>query len=560
MASERPPEKKSLSELLGAPGEKSIPNPLSSGKKNLGDSISNPDGSNEAVPPPHAKTGASSLLSLGRRSSSGLDRSLLEKKGLGGASAPNASQPDSADASSDKKSAGGGPMSGLKSLSRKLLEWEDREFASDVVRAETQEPFPVVSWVLYAIAAFFGLAILWASFSYIDQSTRGEGTVIPSSQIQVIQNLEGGIVKSINTHEGDIVEIGQILMEIDDTAASASLGELRAKRYGMEAKVARLTAEVQGTPLVFPPRLLAEARAAATAEESLMRAREEALQVQVDILRQQAGQREQEMAELKTKIEQSQISLGLAQQELDLTLPLANRGVVPKVQLLRLQRDVASMAGDIANNQAMIPRTESAIQEANQRIAEKLGSFRADAGKELVEAQTQLAAFDETLRGATDKLDRTEVRSPVRGVVKTLNVSTIGGVVKPGMDLVEIVPLDDTLLVEARITPKDVAFLKPGQTAKVTFTAYDSSIYGGLTGRLERISADAIVDPNQKNATTYFKIIVRTDKNHLERHGERLPIMPGMIASVDILTGKRTILEYLLKPLRKSQERALRER
>ena len=554
MASEIPPEKKSLSEMLNAPGGKPTSAPPSPGKKSLGDSVNHPGGANR-----DAASFDASLLSLGKMgASSGDDRALLNKKGLRGAPDSDALRPVSDEGAPDKK--GAAPGGGLKSLSRKVLEWEDREFASDVVRAETQEPFPVVSWVLYAIAAFFGIAILWASFSYIDQSTRGEGTVIPSSQIQVIQNLEGGIVKSINTHEGDIVEVGQVLMEIDDTAASSSLGELRAKRYGMEAKVARLTAEVQGTPLVFPPRLLAEARAAAAAEENLMRARDEALQVQVDILRQQAGQREQELAELKTKIEQSQISLGLAQQELDMTLPLANRGVVPKVQLLRIQRDVAAMAGDIANNQAMIPRTESAIQEANQRVAEKLGSFRADAGKELVEAQTQLAAFDETLKGATDKLDRTEVRSPVRGVVKTLNVSTIGGVVKPGMDLVEIVPLDDTLLVEAKITPKDVAFLKPGQEAKVTFTAYDSSIYGGLTGRLERISADAIVDPNQKNATTYFKIIVRTDKNHLERYGEVLPIMPGMVASVDILTGKRTILEYLLKPLRKSQERALRER
>ncbi|MGE4407033.1 HlyD family type I secretion periplasmic adaptor subunit [Pseudomonas sp.] len=452
------------------------------------------------------------------------------------------------------------PAAPPKRRASRLKDWSDQDFAPEVLQAEIQSAHPTAAWVLYAIVAFFTIALLWAAFARIDEAARGEGKVIPSSQVQLIQNLEGGILKKINVHEGDIVEAGQVIMEIDDTSLSSSLGELRAKMFGAQAKVARLTAETQGAPLAFPPYLLAEARDAASAESDLMRAREDALETQISILRQQLDQRQQELTELKTKIEQSQNNLALAQQELNITEPLAASGVVSKVQVLRLRRDIATLKGDIANSQAAIPRAESAIREANQRISEKYRSFRADAGKELVEAQTQLAGIEEVLKGAQDKVARTEVRSLVRGVVKTLNVTTIGGVIKPGMDMAEIVPLDDTLLVEAKITPRDVAFLRPGQDAMVKFTAYDSSIYGGLKGKLERISADALIDPNDRNNTAYFKIVVKTDKNYLEHDGKHLPIMPGMIANVDILTGSRTILDYLMKPILKTRERALRER
>lgn len=447
-----------------------------------------------------------------------------------------------------------------KPRASRLKDWSDKDFAPEVLQAEIQSAHPSASWVLYAVVAFFAIALLWAAFAHVDEAARGEGKVIPSSQVQVIQNLEGGILKKINVHEGDIVEAGQVIMEIDDTGLAASFGEMRAKLFGAQAKIARLTAETQGASLAFPPYLLAEARDAATAESDLMRARESALEVQVSILRQQLDQREQELNELKIKIEQSRANLALAQQELNITEPLAANGVVSKVQVLRLRRDITTLRGEIANSEAAIPRAESAIREANQRISEKFQSFRADAGKELVEAQTQLAGIEEALKGAKDKVARTEVRSLVRGVVKTLNVTTIGGVIKPGMDMAEVVPLDDTLLIEAKITPRDVAFLRPGQEAVVKFTAYDSSVYGGLKGTLERISADALIDPNDRNNTAYFKIVVKTEKNYLEHDGKPLPIMPGMIASVDILTGSRTILDYMMKPILKTRERALRER
>lgn len=452
------------------------------------------------------------------------------------------------------------PPAPRKTRASRLRDWSDKDFAPEVLQAEIQSANPTASWVLYTVVAFFAVALLWAAFAHVDEAARGEGKVIPSSQVQVIQNLEGGILKKINVHEGDIVEAGQVIMEIDDTGLAANFGEMRAKLFGAQAKIARLTAETQGSPLSFPPYLLAEARDAATAEADLMRARESALEVQVSILRQQLAQREQELNELKIKIEQSRANLALAQQELNITEPLAANGVVSKVQVLRLRRDITTLRGEIANSEAAIPRAESAIREANQRISEKFQSFRADAGKELVEAQTQLAGIEEAMKGARDKVARTEVRSLVRGVVKTLSVTTIGGVIKPGMDMAEIVPLDDTLLIEAKITPRDVAFLRPGQDAMVKFTAYDSAIYGGLKGKLERISADALVDPNDRNNTAYFKIVVKTEKNVLEHDGKHLPIMPGMIASVDILTGSRTILDYMMKPILKTRERALRER
>jgi adhesin transport system membrane fusion protein len=338
----------------------------------------------------------------------------------------------------------------------------------------------------------------------------------------------------------------------------SDLGELEARRRTLTARIARLTAEVEGTELRLPAELVAQDPDAASAERQLMQSRRESLEIQIAILEDQVAQRRQELLELEHRVEQARDSLGLIHEEISITRPLVNSGVVPRIDLLRLRREANDLEGEIEASELAIPRAEAAMKEASQRIEEKYLAFRTEAQTELNEARSELASVQERLTAAQDRVQRTEIRSPVRGVVKTLNVRTIGGVIQPGMDIMEIVPVDDTLLVEARIRPSDIGFLRPGLEAMIKFTAYDFSIYGGLRGTLESISADSIVD--EQTNESYFLVTLRTDENKLTRKGEELPLMPGMVASVDILTGKRSILDYLLKPILKTQSRALTER
>jgi adhesin transport system membrane fusion protein len=435
--------------------------------------------------------------------------------------------------------------------------WTDADFASEVTAARMQGPSWVAILLLFSITLFFVAAITWAWWAEIDEVTRGQGTVIPSSQVQVIQNLEGGILKKILVREGEMVEAGQILLRIDDTGFAASLGEQSAARYSLMGQMARLTAESEGSALEFPPELMAEARQLAVNERSLFNARRADLKSQLGILRKQVDQRRQELIELRGRLKQNRSSLVLLEEELQMTEPLVRNGVVPKINLLRLRREVNDLEGLIKGTILALPGAKSAVQEATRRIEERYLSSRSEALRELNAIKAEFAQVEQSILAARDRVLRTDLRSPVRGIVKQLNISTIGGVVAPGMNLMEIVPLDDTLLVEARILPADVAFLKPGQVATVKLTAYDFSIYGGLTARLERISADTIVD---ERGESYYQIIVRTDKSELVHQGKILPIIPGMVASIDILTGRKTILDYLLKPILKARNRALTER
>ncbi len=436
-------------------------------------------------------------------------------------------------------------------------QWSDSDFAAEVTAAKIQGPRPVAILLLFGVVLFFAAAIAWAWWAEIDEVTRGQGTVIPSSQVQVIQNLEGGILKAILVREGEMVKAGQVLLRIDDTGFAASLGEQKAAYYSLMGQVARLTAESDGSAVEFPPELMAEARQVAVNERSLFNARRADLKSQLGILRQQVDQRKQELTELRGQLKQNRSSLVLLQEELAMTEPLVLNGVVPKINLLRLRREVNDLEGLIKSTILALPRAKSAVQEASRRIEERYLNFRSEALGELNSRRSEFAQVEQSILAARDRVLRRDIRSPVRGIVKQLRIRTIGGVVTPGMDLMEVVPLDDTLLVEARVLPADVAFLKPGQEATVKLTAYDFSIYGGLTAKLERISADTIVD---ERGDSYYQIIVRTDKSELVHRGKILPIIPGMVASIDILTGRKTVLDYLLKPILKARDRALTER
>jgi membrane fusion protein, adhesin transport system len=438
------------------------------------------------------------------------------------------------------------------------IEWSDADFASDVAAARMQGPSPRSMLLLFAVIAFFVAAFIWADNAILDEVTRGDGKVIPSSQIQVIQNLEGGILEEILVSEGQIVDVGQTLVRIDDTGFSARVGEIQSNYLNLLGVISRLQAEAEGRGIVFPPELLAEGKDISIREQSLFNARQAELQSQVSILRQQAGQKKQEIAEINGRLKQLNTSIDLTHEELAITQPLADKGIVPKVQLLQLKRELNSLVGDVSASTLALPRAKGALREANQRIQEKILNFRSLASQELSTRRGEYLALKQQILGARDRVSRTEVTSPVKGVVKELKISTVGGVVRPGQDIIEIVPIEDTLLVEARIRPADIAFLRPGQEATVKITAYDFSIYGGLPSKLERISADTIID--EQSGESFYKIIVRTEQTYLQRGEERLPIIPGMVASVDTLTGRKSVLDYLLKPILKTRDKALKER
>jgi len=388
--------------------------------------------------------------------------------------------------------------------------------------------------------------------------TKGDGKAIPSSKIQKIQNLEGGIISELFVKEGQIVEAGAPLIRLDDTRFASNVGETEADRLSMLLRVERLSAEVDDRPLNFPEDVLKAVPGQAKSEESLYISRRQQLHDEIGGLQEQLIQRQQELREFASKQAQYRQQLGLQRQEINMSEPLVAQGAVSPVEVLRLKRAEVETRGQLDATTLAIPRAESAIKEVQRKIDETRGKFRSEALTQLNEARTDLNKASATGKALEDRVSRTLVTSPVRGIVNKLLVNTIGGVIQPGSDMVEIVPLDDTLLVEAKIRPQDIAFLHPGQEAIVKFTAYDYTIYGGLKAKLEQIGADTITDEDKK--TTYYIIKVRTERSHLGTDEKPLLIIPGMVASVDIITGKKSVLSYLLKPIIRARAEALHER
>jgi adhesin transport system membrane fusion protein len=421
---------------------------------------------------------------------------------------------------------------------------------------EHKPPF-VSHLILWFTILFFLTAGVWAHYSTLDEVTRGIGKVIPSRHVQVVQNLEGGIISAILVKEGDIVEIDQVLLRIDDTRFSASMRESQVTFAAMEAKIARLTAEAQGKLFQFPRKLTSKQKERFRNEQALAQSRQQELQAGIAILNQQKKQKKYEVNELKAKQQQLQHSYNLAKRELKITEPLVRKGVMSEVDLLRLQREASMLKAELDSTRLRIPRAEAAITEAERKIEELKVGFQTRALTELNDIKEKLSRLFESKLALEDRVIRTAVRSPVKGTVKQLKINTIGGVVQPGMDLVEIVPLEDRLLIEAQIRPSDIAFLHPGQAAMIKFTAYDFSIFGGLKASLEHISADTIIN---ERGEPFFLIRLRTERNSLGSQAKLLPIIAGMTVNVDILTGKKSLLDYLLKPIKKAQQQALRER
>ena len=396
--------------------------------------------------------------------------------------------------------------------------------------------------------------LVWAAFAHVDEVTRGDGRVVPSRQLQVLQALDGGVVSEIKVREGEVVEAGQLLLRIDETRATSGVREAGAQSFALQVRVARLRALAEGSS--FKPPASDDPQELHTIEEErrLYESRVNELDALVGISRQQVAQRQQELSEAQARRSAAMRGLELAQQELNQTRPLLSTGAVSQVDVLRLERDVTRNRGDAETAAAQIARAQAAIGEANRKVQETELQFRNESRKDLSEALGKLNAINEGKVALDDKVDKTQVKSPVRGRVQRLLANTVGGVVQPGKDIVEIVPLDDSLVLEARVLPRDIAFIAPGQMANVKFTAYDFSIYGGLEAKVENISPDTEVD---EKGNAFYVIRVRTLKSDF---GDNLPVLPGMTAEVDILTGKKTVLSYLLKPVIKAKAYALRER
>jgi adhesin transport system membrane fusion protein len=408
--------------------------------------------------------------------------------------------------------------------------------------------------LLRALFASFLIFVLWAGLVDIDEITKGDGKVIPSQQLQVLQSLDGGIVSKILVNEGDTVSAGQVLLQVDSTRFEASVKENRSEYLSLSAKAARLQAITEGKPFTPPADVAAEDPTTVAQERQLYLTATNEMQTQISIARQELEQRQQELSEAIAKQAQSSTAYESSLKELTVTKPLLNSGAVSEMDVLRLQRDVDRYRSerDIAATQ--ISRVRAAVSEASHKIQEVELNFRNNASKELSDTNAKLNSLTQTSAGLSDKVKQSSIRSPVRGLVKRLLVNTVGGVVQPGRDIVEIVPLDGKLILEAKVQPRDIAFLRQGQKATVKFTAYDFSIYGGLDATLELIGADSVTDDH---GNTYYTVRVSTNKTMLANN---LPIIPGMVAEVDIITGRKSILSYLLKPVLRAKQSAMTER
>lgn len=429
--------------------------------------------------------------------------------------------------------------------------------------------------MLWVMVLFFVAAIGWASWAQIDQVTVGQGKVIPSSQIQVVQNLEGGLVKEILVKEGQLVKKGQQLLLIDDTRFRSDYREREQQVANLTASVLQLSASINSVAvnrdfniqdweksvvldygkLTFPPVLEETQPQLTQRQKAEYREDLDNLRNQLSVIDQQVEQKQQDLVEIEARVRNLRQSYQYAKKELDITQPLADEGVVPRIELLKLQRQVNDTRREMTSSELKIPVIKSAIKESMLNRINVALKFRSEQQEKLNNAQDQLSALVESAVGLEDRVNRTVVVSPVTGKIKTLNVNTVGGVIQPGMDIVEIVPTEDTLLVEAKIAPKDIAFLRPNLNAIVKFTAYDFTKYGGLVGELEHISADTTQD---EEGNSFYIVRVRTEKTSFGQDAD-LPIIPGMTASVDIITGKRTVLEYLLKPILSAKTNALKE-
>ncbi len=435
--------------------------------------------------------------------------------------------------------------------------WLDRHFM-DEQEAVEHAISPYSRRFFLALVALMVIMFIWSNFAMLDEVTRGDGKVVLSKDIQTIQNLEGGIVSEILVEAGKVVNEGDVLIRIDDTRFSSTYMESAVEHLTLKAEIARLEAEAAGAEMVIPEGLTGDELQIMENELNLFKVRNNELHSSLEVIAQQGNQIKQQRLELISSEKRLKESLKLARKELAITEPMLASGAVSEVDVLRLQRDVNDLEGQVEMAAMSINKATAALEENKNKASEIENRFKTEAQRNLNEKRSKASMLEKSLPALEDRLLRTTVRSPVKGVVKRLLVKTVGGVVQPGSDLIEIVPLGDRLLIEARIRPSDIAFLYPKQRAVVKFTAYDFGIYGGLEAELEQISADTIFD--EASGESFYHVLLRTAKSELSHNGETLPIIPGMVVSVEVLTGQKSVFDYIMKPILKTKQRAMTER
>ena len=427
----------------------------------------------------------------------------------------------------------------------------------DLEAAMPVEPAKAAQWLLYIIAGFIVFILVWASLAKLDRVTRGEGRVVSSNQLQEVQYLEGGIVKEILVASGAAVQAGDVLVKLDPTQMNVEFAQGQEGFNQLTAQIARLEAQAAHAPLRFPPAFSKAAPHITSSERALYDARMAELTASLEIEQNKLNQRLQTLEDAKVALVTAEEAHELAAQEHTMVQSLVSKGIEPRVELLRAQQRAAAARGEFQRAEIAVARIELEVAEAEGEITRIRKTFSADAEAELNETRAELEALKGELPALQDKVARTEVRAPVTGVVNRVLVSTVGGVVDPGETIVEIVPSEDSLVVEAKIKQSDIGFLDIGQSAKVSVTAYDSSIYGSMDGAIETISPDAIQD--EDTGEYFYSITVRTSDEAIRSRKGEFKILSGMAAEVSILNGKRTVLSYLMNPISKVSGKALRE-
>ena len=431
----------------------------------------------------------------------------------------------------------------------------NRDWASDADWARMQQDPLRARLLLYTVFLSVVALIIWSYFAEIDEVTRGQGRVIPAQQLQRVQSFDGGVVQAIKVREGQMVQVGQVLMEIDPTRFVSDFRENQSQVQALRARAERLRALVTDTPFAPSESLLQEAPSVVAQERQVFESRREELREQKTVLEDRIRQRRAELLEAQLRRDTASRELNMASQELQLTRPLLQSGAVSEVEVLRLEREVSRNRGQRDQANAAIDRLQAAVEESESQLRELGAERQSEWRDELANTIGEIQSMQEASTGLEDRVQLSEIRSPVDGVVQRLYINTRGGVVQPGQEVIDIVPSDEQLLVEARIAPQDIAFLRPGQSATVKLTAYDYAIYGGLEAELEHISADTITD---EEGNTFYQVRVRTLEGQI--NAEKMAVIPGMTAQVDIMTGKRTVMEFLLKPVLRAWNNSLGER
>ena len=433
----------------------------------------------------------------------------------------------------------------------------DKDFMEELEAATRMRPTESSHFMLLAVASLVVAFVIWSSTSEIEEITHGGGQVVPTQEIQVVQSLEGGILSELLVREGDKVEKGEILLKVNDVAFASEERGTEALAFSLKAKKARLEAEAQGKKFEVPEEIAQKFPDIARNEEALYRSRQQELENAKSILDNKISSARAGLAEVRAKINRLSESRNLLNQELTLTKEMVAKRAVPKLEEIRLTRELSNISGQIREASEQKTGLEADLRGAEREREDREDKFKSQVLGELNEVESKVSQLDENLTAIGDRVSRREVRSPVDGIVNKIMLKTIGGVIEPAMQLIEVVPLDDDLKIVAKVSPQEIAFLRPGQDVNIKISAYDSQRYGSLKGKVVRIASNSTSD---REGNVFFEIEVEANKNYLGTEENPLPVTPGMVAETEIITGTRTILSYLVKPVLRTRDKALTER